>query len=329
MLRLTILTCLTAICAAQEPEAPTATHMEVLSEAVNELQNAIAQGARHEFQRPLAAIRQTIASLRDPSAQHPQRKPASVWLQAIEESATAMSRNDGTAATDEFDMSRLRAACTACHLQNRTDNDVRGIFPNRNNALFGNLKILSKDGKPREDMSGAVVFLEGELKPAGPLPRKPTISQQGRKFLPPVLVVTVGTTVRFPNNDVVFHNVFSRSRSNPFDLGTYGKGKERKVVLNQTGLVRVHCNIHRDMAADVLVLENRYAAVTEADGFWSIPDVPDGEYRLRVWHPLADVKPQVVRCEGSVAKPIAITVRQTKSVVLHTNKHGRKYRSSY
>lgn len=315
---------LATACAAQ---ATVADRMQVLAEAVTRLEQHVGAGDTAALAAPIDAISTTATALR--SADAGLGREVATWLTAIERAAADLRDPEATLEMRRFDLSRLRAACTACHLQSRTDNAGRGLFPNRDNALFGSLDLLARDGSRRADRSGTVVFLEGDFGESSPLPRPPKIFQKGRRFHPPVVVVTAGTKVRFPNNDVVFHNVFSRSTSNPFDLGTYGKGVEREIVLTNPGLVKVHCNIHPHMASSVLVLPHRYAAITLASGFWSIPDVPDGEYTLRVWHPLATVQPREVEVRGGIALPVEITVRESRARVQHTDKHGRKYRSKY
>jgi hypothetical protein len=96
--------------------------------------------------------------------------------------------------------------------------------------------------------------------------------------------VTRGTVVEFTNNDDVEHNVFSPSEiAGEFDLGTYAHGQSREVRLDQVGEVRVLCNVHMEMEAHILVLEEPYSAVAGEDGGFEIRNVPAGEYELSVW----------------------------------------------
>ena len=53
------------------------------------------------------------------------------------------------------------------------------------------------------------------------------------------------------------------------------------IVNTKTGLVKVYCNIHPEMASNILVLNNDSFAVTDANGLFVIPRVPDGSYTLR------------------------------------------------
>lgn len=68
-------------------------------------------------------------------------------------------------------------------------------------------------------------------------------------------MVPAGSTVRFPNQDSILHNVFSVSRANRFDLGLYRRGEGKSATFRQPGVVRVFCNVHHSMVAYVVVVE--------------------------------------------------------------------------
>ena len=103
--------------------------------------------------------------------------------------------------------------------------------------------------------------------------------------MPRVVSVATGSAVDFPNQDPIYHNVFSVSTTRRFDLGKYPKGQSRSVTFPKAGVVNVYCDIHSDMAAFILVLPNRAFARPRADGSWQLPDVPPGRYTLCWWHP--------------------------------------------
>jgi plastocyanin len=110
------------------------------------------------------------------------------------------------------------------------------------------------------------------------------IAQHDETFVPHVLPVLRGSTVEFSNEDPVFHNVFSLSRSLSFDLGRYPKGRSKSVHFERPGTVQVFCHIHSDMSAVVLVLDNQFFTIPTAPGRYAIDAVPAGEYRLVAWH---------------------------------------------
>src|SRR5439155_22824285 len=80
-------------------------------------------------------------------------------------------------------------------------------------------------------------------------------------------------------------NVFSVVSGDRFDLGRYAKGKSAHQTLNKPGVVVVRCEIHSGMKAFILVVPNPFFAVPNADGAFSIPDIPEGTYTVKAWHP--------------------------------------------
>jgi plastocyanin len=120
---------------------------------------------------------------------------------------------------------------------------------------------------------------------AAPAGAPPRLVQVSRSFAPRVLGVRVGTRVDFPNEDSVFHNVFSYSKAKRFDLGYYGKGKSKSVVFDEPGLIKVFCDIHASMSAYILVVDAPFVTQPDAAGEFRFPDLPAGDYQLKLWHP--------------------------------------------
>jgi len=127
----------------------------------------------------------------------------------------------------------------------------------------------------------AVVYFEGSEK-AKPM-KDAMVDQRDRTFIPHVSVVTVGTKVRFPNNDVVFHNVFTEYHSERFDLGMYPKGTTKIQTFDRPGLAILLCNIHPYMSAFVMCVDTPYYAVADKNGQFHIANVASGEYNVHVW----------------------------------------------
>jgi plastocyanin len=123
--------------------------------------------------------------------------------------------------------------------------------------------------------------LEGQSYPVPSL--HPALNQRGIQFHPQVLPVQAGTTVDFPNRDNLYHNVFSYSSSNEFDLGRYPLNDSRSVRFDRPGIVRVYCDIHSHMSATILVLAHPHFAVPDAEGNYTLPELPEGKYTLVVW----------------------------------------------
>ena len=111
------------------------------------------------------------------------------------------------------------------------------------------------------------------------------IAQEGAVFSPHVLPIVAGTTVEWPNNDRIYHNVFSMSDAKQFDLGLYkGNPPDKRVKFDKPGRVDVFCSIHTSMNCIVLVLQNPYFASTDGSGNFKIANVPPGKYKLKAWH---------------------------------------------
>jgi plastocyanin len=110
------------------------------------------------------------------------------------------------------------------------------------------------------------------------------IEQRDERFQPHVVPVLRGATVEFPNEDDVFHNVFSLSSAKTFDLGRYRRGTSKSLTFDRSGVVQVFCHIHSDMSAVVLVLDNPFFAVPTETGRYAIDGVPPGDYTVVGWH---------------------------------------------
>jgi plastocyanin len=111
----------------------------------------------------------------------------------------------------------------------------------------------------------------------------PVMDQRGAHFVPRIVPVQAGRSVRFLNSDPVFHNVFSLSPTRRFDLGRYPRGDSRLVRFDRPGVVQVFCDIHAEMTGFVVVLESPYFSVLEAEGGFRVGDVPKGLYEVLVW----------------------------------------------
>jgi len=126
-----------------------------------------------------------------------------------------------------------------------------------------------------------VAFVYVENIPGPDVRDKKVIEQVNKQFSPRWAVVQKGTTVQFPNLDHVYHNVFSLSSGNTFDLGLYNSSGEAKAhTFEEPGAVDVYCNIHPQMAASVLVVPNRYFAKVKADGTFEAKYGVEGTWKV-------------------------------------------------
>ncbi|MFH1527649.1 MAG: carboxypeptidase regulatory-like domain-containing protein [Bacteroidota bacterium] len=155
-------------------------------------------------------------------------------------------------------------------------------------------KIETKKTKYKKN---AVVYIEKiEGKKFDPPKEHQILDQKNLTFVPHVLPVLTGTTVDFQNSDDVLHNVFSPDDcAEKFNLGSWPKGEKRSHTFDEPGCLSVVlCNVHPEMEGYVVVVETPYYAVTDEEGNYTINNVPDGEYTLKIWHERLKGEEQVV-----------------------------------
>jgi plastocyanin len=191
-------------------------------------------------------------------------------------------------------------------------------------TVRGWVDLLEKGGKRAADVAEAVVWVEGPR--VKPPPSTAVIAMKGKAFTPRVAVVPVGGAVEFPNQDAIFHNVFSVSGENRFDLDLYKKPKSGAWTFRTPGLVRVFCNIHPQMSAYVLVRDNPFWARVGADGRFAIDGVPAGTWTVKAWHERGGEGSGVVAvpAEGAIDVTLTLDASRFKRAP-HKNKFGKDY----
>ena len=158
------------------------------------------------------------------------------------------------------------------------------------------------------EIKSVVVYLK-DVAFRGTLPvTKAELRQEHETFVPHVIAITRGSTVDFPNDDPIFHNVFSLSSAASFDLRRYPKGESRSQLFPKAGIVKVYCNIHSHMSATILVLDHPYFAIPNLDGTFELPNVPAGQYALVGWHERVGERRVTVKVERGKATTVDISL---------------------
>lgn len=191
-------------------------------------------------------------------------------------------------------------------------------------VIKGTVSLVEKGGRPATDASEVVVWVESAK--GRPRPAKVAVVMKGKEFRPRVTVVGVGSTVEFPNEDPIFHNVFSVSGENRFDLDLYKRPKTGSWTFQHPGIVRVYCNIHPQMSAVVVVRDSSYFAKASVDGSFVIEDVPAGKYTLKAWHERGGEGSVeiTVPAQGETGTELRLDASSFKRVP-HKNKFGKDY----
>ncbi len=162
----------------------------------------------------------------------------------------------------------------------------------------------------------------------GAAPRQPgrfTLRQKNKTFAPRLLGLPVGSSVEFPNDDSIFHNVFSLSGPQPFDLGLYRGGESQSRTFAHSGTYRVFCNIHPNMSALILVVPTPYVTVPASDGRFVL-ELPPGRYRLTAVSERAAPASIEISAEAGATLAPGLTLDESGWMAIqHKNKFGRDY----
>lgn len=161
----------------------------------------------------------------------------------------------------------------------------------------GDLGLDAAEDPLSFERSHVIVYLEGaKLKSS---PATASIEQRDRRFAPDLVVIPAGSTVSFPNRDVIFHNVFSLGNAKIFDLGNYPKDQTRTVVFPAPGIVFVNCHLHSNMTATIVVTPNSYGTRAGEDGKFRFAGLAAGTYTVVAWHKTAGFFRKTIVVDGS------------------------------
>jgi plastocyanin len=188
--------------------------------------------------------------------------------------------------------------------------------------VSGSVRTVTRPGVPP---AGSIVYAEPIDAAAARRPGTFVMTQRDKTFQPRLLPVPTGSTVQFPNRDAIFHNVFSLSGPQPFDLGLYRAGASKTRTFADPGTYRVFCNIHPQMTALIVVVPTPYVALAGPDGRFVL-DLPPGRYRLTALSERAGpVSAEVVSTAGAVGAPELTLDESAWIAVQHKNKFGQEY----
>ena len=159
----------------------------------------------------------------------------------------------------------------------------------------------SKDPMTQPDMNVIISFHPLDFKPKLSLTKDAYITQSEQTFIPNILPVVVGSKVHFLNEDEFFHNVQSYTRKSRFSIGRRAPGISYSVKIKKVGVIDLSCDIHSHMNAKILSFDTPYFCRVKEDGTYSIKNLPDGNYKVKVFHPNCDNLTKEVKLSGGKA----------------------------
>ena len=158
------------------------------------------------------------------------------------------------------------------------------------------VSVVDLSGHGVTDVVVIVAPAASATPPATPTSAIAIMDQRDRTFSPRILVVRVGTSVQFPNNDTVSHQVYSFSPAKKFQLPLYKGQLHPPVTFDRSGLVVLGCNIHDQMIGYIYVTDAPFFGKTDQDGTLRVAGLSPGEYRISVWSPfIADQASSLTR----------------------------------
>ncbi|HJW92462.1 MAG TPA: hypothetical protein VJ901_02490 [Thermoanaerobaculia bacterium] len=192
-------------------------------------------------------------------------------------------------------------------------------------TVGGRVNFVTKRGQ-HPVIDETLVWLEPAARTS---PRKAgtfTMTTRGKTLLPHVLVIPVGSTVQFPNDDPISHNLFSLSSGNNFDLGLYRRGAGKSSTFKTPGVINVYCNVHPTMSSVIQVMSSPYFAFTDTNGNFSLADVPPGSYTLVAWNEQGGTMQSKLDVPAAGIANAAITLDSSGyRATQHLNKENKPY----
>ena len=193
--------------------------------------------------------------------------------------------------------------------------------------VSGTIEVVLKGDKKKEDLSSVVIYLD-EVRPtsavAGESRKDYSMSTKNKQLSPRSMAVPVGAKITFPNYDPIFHNLFSVSAPNEFDLGLYKGGASKSHSFAKPGIVRVFCNVHPQMSATIVVANSSYLTAASKTGSFSLGDVPNGTYVLKAYAEEGQSEQRIQVSESPLKVKLSIDGKNFKKVK-HKNKFGKDY----
>ena len=138
---------------------------------------------------------------------------------------------------------------------------------------------------PNRGVKNAAIIVEGITAGKAVEHGLAVLDNKACAFVPRVQTLVVGQTLELRNSDPILHDAHAHlpSYKTLFNLGLPHWRRVRH-TLRDTGRISIDCNVlHTWMRAYLIVTDHPYATTSDAEGRFSLEQVPTGAYTLRVW----------------------------------------------
>jgi plastocyanin len=194
--------------------------------------------------------------------------------------------------------------------------------------VSGTVEVVLKGDHRKADLSSVIIYLDSasaESKiPVESVKKNFAMETKNKQISPRVLAVPVGAAVNFPNFDSIYHNLFSVSSPNQFDLGIYKGGDSKIHVFENPGIVKVFCNVHPQMSATIVVNTTKYSTVADTKGNFDLGQIPNGIYDVKAYTEEGQMTERITVGDMPQKVHLTIDARNFKKL-RHKNKFGKDY----
>lgn len=149
-------------------------------------------------------------------------------------------------------------------------------------------------------LKNVIVFLKDAPRATFVLRVPAVLDQVNCIYVPHVLAMQTGQTLRLKSSDNVMHDVHLKCAVNPDANYGFASPSQRDITLSSAEApFPVRCDVHPWMSAWIGVFDHPWFAVTGDDGTFTIAHVPPGQYTLVAWQEVLPQQEQPITVSGA------------------------------
>jgi plastocyanin len=175
--------------------------------------------------------------------------------------------------------------------------------------VYDDLVLVGKEG----GLANVFVYIKTGLegKAFAPAQTAVVLDQRGCQFVPRVVALRAGQTLRVRNSDPVSHNIHPMPQNNR-DWNQHQSPQApdlQRRFAHPEVMIPVKCNVHNWMKSYIGVLDHPYFAVTGPSGEFSLENLPAGQYTLVAWHETLGERSQTVDLPARQSESVTFRFR--------------------